>query len=339
MFIFLIFAAAIVLEVLGTYVSIIGLADSFAGDKIILLFAASLDFAKIVLVTGLYRYWDSVHVLLKAYLLPAVAVLMLVTAYGEAGYLQQAFDKAMAPSSKDVIVLQESEAERSRLLARQKQIDDQIAAIDPKQVRQRIRETKLLAPERERIERRVTELNALALETKQKVTDGQAHIGPIYSLASAFNIEPATSAKIIILMMVVVFDPLAIALILLGNHALARRVKPEAPVVPDWPKDYGDDGFFDDIAHLPEDDPIEEQPEPTEPDPYITTPEEVMQILEHDIDMDAIHAEPDDVHGEVNMDWYPASALDDVTLSDDALLARGKHGGAEHLHNLYKTGA
>lgn len=225
MLIFLIFLAALALEGIGTYVSVLGLSQTFQGDPIILTLAIILDFAKIIGVSLLYKKWDVMHTLMKAYLIPAVIVLMLITSYGAAGYLSGKFQNATLPMQEANITLVSYNTEKVKLELRLKQINDGLAAINADYITKRLEETAAKKPELDRINARVVELDSLIPELKRTIVQIEAHVGPISFISKTFDISNSAAVSFIIAMIIFVFDPLAIVLILAGNFLLAQRAE------------------------------------------------------------------------------------------------------------------
>lgn len=223
MFIFLIFLAALSIEAIGTYVSVIGLSSTFQGDPIILTLAIILDFAKIIGVSLLYKKWNVMPFLMKAYLLPAVVVLMMITSYGAAGYLSDKFTLATLPAKEAQIELVASESEKAKAEARLKQINDGLAAINADYITKRLEESKAKAPEIERLNARIIELDKSIPLLKQKIVNIEAHVGPISYVSKTFDVSNETALSYIIGLVIIVFDPLAIMLIIAGNFLIAQR--------------------------------------------------------------------------------------------------------------------
>ena len=82
---------ALVIETVGAYYSITGLAAIFSGAVIpILIMGASLEVGKVTAAVWLKLNWERASVAYKLYLVPAVAFLMLLTSMGIFGFLSKA---------------------------------------------------------------------------------------------------------------------------------------------------------------------------------------------------------------------------------------------------------
>ena len=89
--IYLTFLAAILLSGIAAYYSIIGLAAIFVGAFWPVVFmASSMEFAKLITASWVYRNWKTAPKLLLAYLTTAIVVLMLITSMGIFGFLAKA---------------------------------------------------------------------------------------------------------------------------------------------------------------------------------------------------------------------------------------------------------
>jgi hypothetical protein len=89
--------AALSMEIIGSYISIVGLSSVFDKDPIILAMVVSLDVAKIVTVSFVYRNWRDLNIAMRSYMAAAVVVLMMLTSTGLFGYLSSAFMGTITP--------------------------------------------------------------------------------------------------------------------------------------------------------------------------------------------------------------------------------------------------
>jgi hypothetical protein len=84
--------SALFIAVAAAYFSITGLSKLFAGASMaVILMASSLEFGKLVSASFLYAYWDKINKLLRAYLVIGVSVLVLITSAGIYGFLTSAY--------------------------------------------------------------------------------------------------------------------------------------------------------------------------------------------------------------------------------------------------------
>lgn len=224
-FALLTFASAFLIEALGTWVSIIGLSSLFRADPVIITLAAALDVGKVVTVSFLYKEWHTAPRTLRMYMLLATAVLMLITSAGAFGYLSAAFQGAMQDTKQQEILIAAALQEKTKLEARKKEIDAQIASLPSNIVRGRQRLIAAFKAESDGINARLAQLDAEIPKMQVQQITLQNHAGPIVYVSQAFNVSVEQAAKYVILVIIFVLDPLAIALLVAGNFLWRERVQ------------------------------------------------------------------------------------------------------------------
>ena len=225
----------------------------------------TLEFSKIITASYLYRYWKATGFGLKTYLTIALFVLMLVTSGGIYGYLTHSYQGATIGldkiNSQSLILEQRKEnviAERERLVSdivilrseRQSTVENrnnEIAAnnmaVDSNSVKYRAWRNsqvhKRYNVELTNIDNsvakytidldstnvRLSRLNDKISDKKLEMIDTGADVGPLVYMARIFNTTMDTVMKWFTLVIVFVFDPLAIALIIALNVVLAKSKK------------------------------------------------------------------------------------------------------------------
>ena len=223
-FILLTFLAAFTIEGLGTLVSVIGLSALFGSNPIIIALAIALDLGKIVVVTFLYKYWKTSGKLMRTYALLAAAVTMTITSAGASGYLSGEFQKAILGTQESSLKVDVLKQQQAKFQDRKKQIDDQIAALPEKTtVNQRLRLMNGFKAEQQSLDAKIAELDAQLPNLQIAQIGVEAKAGPIIYISKAFNIPVEEAVKWVILMIIFVFDPLAVFLIVAGNSLLEQR--------------------------------------------------------------------------------------------------------------------
>jgi amino acid transporter len=225
MFTFFVFFSAFLLEGIGTYVSVIGLGALFAYSMVVMTMAVALDIAKVTTVTFLYRHWKEIGWRMKTYMLSAVIVLMTITSAGVFGFLSGEFQKAIAGTSQQGVLIQSLSEEQTRLQKRKEEIDKQIAQLPQNNVSGRRVLIRQFGPEVQRINDRLVEIDKQLPQLKIENIEKETHVGPIMYVAEAFDTTPEKAVKWVNLTIIGVFDPLAIALLVAGNFLLAKRKK------------------------------------------------------------------------------------------------------------------
>ena len=93
----------------AAFYSVFGLSKLFAGASLqVIIMAGSLEFAKLVVASLLYQYWETINKVLRAYLAVAVLVLVLITSGGIYGFLSGAYQETATQSElldKSLIIL------------------------------------------------------------------------------------------------------------------------------------------------------------------------------------------------------------------------------------------
>ena len=223
-FIVLTFLAAFLIEGLGTVVSVIGLSTLFGANPIIIALAVALDIGKLIVVTLLYTYWKHLSKLMKAYALVASIITMTITSAGSAGYLSAKFQEAIIGTQEGSLKVNVLKDEQARLQKRKEQIDQQIASLPEKfSATQRIRMINQFKDEQKQVTARLSEIDRQLPDLQVKQINVEAKAGPILYIAKAFDVPVEVAVKYVILMIIFVFDPLAVFLIIAGNFLLHQR--------------------------------------------------------------------------------------------------------------------
>ena len=237
-FIVLILLTALLMEGVGTYVSIVGFGLTFHHDWVIMAIAAILDAGKLVSVSFLYQYWAEVKKKVTTWIMMPICILLMgVTSAGVYGYLVKNFQEAAHLNKDTSIELRHAQVdiqqleERMNFLRTQKQgIDKQIAALPDNYVTARRKLIQEYKPEMDRITAEISTVNQdlrvaqlRQAELKKQEVQAEVTLGPVAYTAKVFNVSYEQAVNWLILMIVFVFDPLAIMLVLAANFLVKRR--------------------------------------------------------------------------------------------------------------------
>jgi hypothetical protein len=239
--------SAILVAGCAAYFSVTGLGVLFAGASVsVMVMAGSLELAKLVAATYLKQEWDALKGFNKWYLTISVATLMLITSAGIFGYLSNAFQQqnlGLQKIERDIAVYQtqitKNDGEISRYttqLNNQQNIRNSQEANLSKQidkdkstsrVSQMIRTAdKEIASVSKRIDE-LTKQNNVALDSINAIKNNnielEREVGGFRFVAEAFNVPLNTVVKFFIFIIVIVFDPLAVALIIAFNGLIMKR--------------------------------------------------------------------------------------------------------------------
>ena len=250
----------------AAFYSVYGLSKLFAGASTqVIIMAGSLEFAKLVVASLLYQYWDTINKVLRGYLLTACFVLMLITSGGIYGFLSGAYQTTAAQSSlldKSLMVLEQKQvrfqetkqdltAEKTQL---NKSISDlRVAISNPGQTQyvdkasgQIITSTsnagrKVLQKElaititnRDDINLKIEAIidsigrTDMAILDKEISNEASSELGPLKYLSETTGAPMGKVVNWFLLLIIFVFDPLAIALVVAANMAFAQ-IKKEEP--------------------------------------------------------------------------------------------------------------
>jgi len=243
--IILTFLTAISISVIAAGYSIVGLATLFAGAVVpIIAMGSALEVGKLVAATWLYHNWRSdIPRILKTYLFIAIIVLVFITSMGIFGFLSKAHLDQVKPISGNNIkieLLDKRITQQNLIVVRaEKQLELLDKAlevyIDKEYVTRGLKERKAQKEERDLLNEAIysasdeiailiTEKSVLALE-QDKI---EAEVGPIKYIAELIYGEQAKdhfdeAVRWVIVVLIFVFDPLAVLLLIAANISLRQR--------------------------------------------------------------------------------------------------------------------
>ncbi len=239
--------SAILVAGCAAYFSVTGLGVLFAGASVsVMVMAGSLELAKLVAATYLKQEWDTLKGFNKWYLTISVATLMLITSAGIFGYLSNAFQQQnleLQKVERDIAVYQtqitKNDAEIARYttqLTNQQNIRNSQESNLSKQIdkdKSTSRVTQMIRTadkEIASVSKRIDELtvqNNIALDSINSIKNNnielEREVGGFRFVAEAFNVPLNDVVKFFILIIVLVFDPLAVALIIAFNGLIMKR--------------------------------------------------------------------------------------------------------------------
>ena len=237
---------ALLIEIVGAYYSITGLAAIFSGAVIpILIMGGSLELGKVTAAVWLKNNWERASLTFKLYLLPAVVMLMLITSMGIFGFLSKAHNDQNLVSgdvqSKIAIYDEKIRIQRDNIESARKALQQMDAAVDQTMSRSndekgadkatairrgQARERGNLQGEIARAQAEIVKLNDQRAPIAAEVRKVEAEVGPIKYIAKLIY-EDNPDANIlekavvwVIMIIVAVFDPLALVLILAAQQSI-----------------------------------------------------------------------------------------------------------------------
>jgi len=245
----------------AAFFSITGLAMLFAGAALpVMIMAGTLEFSKLVAASFLYQYWKKISSILKVYLTSAVVILAVITSMGIYGYLSNAYQQTkieynLSKTSTDSLTNKKSSFEfqianlNKQLNLKNKQLEglnsnsktsDQVLSTLATNNRNINSVTRSSA----RTQAEISKLNSnidtilskitilqdsvytydVAIKSSALNASKQSELGPLEYLAGILNTDMDKVVNWFILLFVIVFDPLAMALLIAFNFLSKKDV-------------------------------------------------------------------------------------------------------------------
>ena len=248
-YVVLLFFSALAVSAVAAYFSIVGLMAIFpAAAMSILAMGVVLEIAKLVTASWLYQNWERANLFMKTYFIPAVVILSLITSMGIFGFLSKAhIDQGIESgdaSAKIERIELRIQSNNKQIARAQRTLDGFDKAMDEFTERGYIswglKKREEQKEERDAMRAIISEAEAdndiLYDERAELATEVRAfevEVGPIKYIADLIyedgreNLEEAV--RWVIIMLVLVFDPLAILLVVAANmqlnYATGRRIE------------------------------------------------------------------------------------------------------------------
>ena len=232
LFPYLVGLAALLVAGSAAFYSVFGLSKLFSGATIaVIIMAGSLEFAKLVSASFLYRYWDDINRFMKTYLIIGVVTLVMITSAGIFGFLSNAYQGATVSFEKESTALLYKEDRLDQLKDDKKFLKEELeAASSELPDNYRTAKRKL----REEYQPKINKVNETMMTLKQEIGDLKialietgVDVGPAIYLARVFNTDVDTVVKYFIFLLISVFDPLAVVLVISYNITLQVRMREE----------------------------------------------------------------------------------------------------------------
>ena len=256
LFPFIIAFTALSVSASAAFYSVSGLSKLFAGASFeVIIMAGSLEVAKLVIASLLYQYWDVINKGLRVYLTVAAFILVLITSMGIYGFLSSAYQdtyrQLTIKNNQTAFLTQKKDFYNNDVIRYDKELErisNNISTLSNAKVSNiQVRDTSVssgfrstistteLRLSQKRIE--VEEKNRQAVQAKREVaadslqkyqieiltlennTDVAGELGPLEYLSKLTNISMDKIINYLLLVIIFVFDPLAISLVIAANFA------------------------------------------------------------------------------------------------------------------------
>ena len=243
----------------AAFYSVTGLSKLFAGASFeVLVMAGSLEIAKLVIASLLYQYWTELNRLLKIYLTIAAAVLVMITSAGIYGFLSAAYQETASRAGvidKQIELLEVKknrfDESRTYYLSEKKSLDESISELRQglsnnviqyrdretgqiitttssstrralqKELDQAVSSRDGISKKLETVTDSITSLEIQMLDVENS-SDVASELGPLKYISELTGTPMAKVVNILMLVIIFVFDPLAISLVIAANFAFSR---------------------------------------------------------------------------------------------------------------------
>jgi len=239
------FVTSLAIAAVAAWYSIIGLTAIFAAAVIpIIIMGIVLEIGKLVAAAWVYNHWKETSILLRTYLVSAIVVLMLITSMGIYGFLSKSHIDAGINTGEISVKIERVD---NRIASEQRQIDraeKNILEMDTTLEKteygffddSRLEERKRQSVEREQLnniitksENNIDDLLDKKSEYELEVKNFEVEVGPIKYIAALIYGDEAknyldNTVRYVILLLIFVFDPLAVLLLISANMSYRKEL-------------------------------------------------------------------------------------------------------------------
>ena len=244
------FITSLSIAAVAAWYSIIGLTTIFSAAVVpIIIMGVVLEIGKLVAAAWVYQNWKETTVLLKSYLVSAIVVLMLITSMGIYGFLSKSHIDAGINTTEISVKLErldnriDSEQRQiDRAEKTLKQLDDRLEKMNEgwfitRGIQQREKEQEERQQLNNIIKKSESEIDKLLdkkSEYQLEVKNFEVEVGPIKYIAALIYGDEAknyldNTVRYVILLLIFVFDPLAVLLLISANHSYRLEIKENPP--------------------------------------------------------------------------------------------------------------
>ena len=232
LFIFILAFSALFIAGNAAFFSVTGLSHLFAGAFwSVVIMASSLELGKLVTASFLHRYWTTLSRWIKIYLVSGCLILVGITSIGIFGYLSKAYQGSTLQLNEITLELNLYEEELDRLKENkaylQEEMDIQINSLPDNYITARRNLRNEYYEQISKVTSQITTVTSEISDLKISILQTGADVGPILYVADAFNTDVDTVVKWLIFILILVFDPLAVALVLATNIAITKYKEDE----------------------------------------------------------------------------------------------------------------
>ena len=244
------FITSLAIAAVAAWYSIIGLTTIFSAAVVpIIIMGVVLEIGKLVAAAWVYQNWKETNVLLKSYLVSAIVVLMLITSMGIYGFLSKSHIDAGINTTEISVKLERldnringEQRQIDRAEKTLKQLDDRLEKMNEgwfitRGIQQREKEQEERQQLNNIIKKSESEIDKLLdkkSEYQLEVKNFEVEVGPIKYIAALVYGDEAknyldNTVRYVILLLIFVFDPLAVLLLISANMSYRRYLEKNPP--------------------------------------------------------------------------------------------------------------
>ena len=244
------FITSLAIAAVAAWYSIIGLTTIFSAAVVpIIIMGVVLEIGKLVAAAWVYQNWKETNVLLKSYLVSAIVVLMLITSMGIYGFLSKSHIDAGINTTEISVKLERldnringEQRQIDRAEKTLKQLDDRLEKMNEgwfitRGIQQREKEQEERQQLNNIIKKSESEIDKLLdkkSEYQLEVKNFEVEVGPIKYIAALVYGDEAknyldNTVRYVILLLIFVFDPLAVLLLISANQSYRKELEKNPP--------------------------------------------------------------------------------------------------------------
>jgi hypothetical protein len=278
---FIIAFSALSVSASAAFYSISGLSKLFAGASFeVIVMASSLEISKLVIASLLYQYWNTINKVLRTYLMVATVILIFITSMGIYGFLSAAYQETANKAGNMDAQISLVEIKRDNIKEQltvytlekeniTKAIADLRAGLANNIIRYKDKDGNMITSTstatRNALEKqldqavgrqtdvnlKVDELNTQLFEYETEIveiktgSDLAGELGPLKFISSLTGVAMDQIINVLLLIIIFVFDPLAISLVIAANFAFAQINPVKDPVVEEQPESIQEEQQYD----------------------------------------------------------------------------------------------
>lgn len=292
LFPYLIAFSAVAVSASAAFYSVSGLMKLFAGASLAVgIMATALEVSKLVVASLLYQYWYTLNKVLRIYLMIAAFILILITSAGIYGFLSGAYEetanterileqqvsalekkKELFENSRDNIVKEKNSlADYRNTLSKTTttQFTDRQGNTVIRSNNSTYKQLELSGQAEEKLNTKLQAVNDSIFALENKVLQAKTNVattselGPLKYLAKLTGYSMDSIVNWLLIVIMFVFDPLAIALVISANFAFSSRINPRVQLVDQTPtineQDVKEQPEVESTQPIP---PVQEAPSP-----------------------------------------------------------------------------